>query len=66
MGKKLGNPLCNSSTVRDSDDTEGVDKTRIGQMPPMVYTYRAQLRAIHVHQHHDGLPLGKPPKDLKP
>jgi len=30
MGKQLGNPWCNSSTVHDGDDTEGVDKTRVG------------------------------------
>lgn len=53
MGKQLGNPLCNSSAVCDGDDTEGVDKTRVGGMPPVLCSHRAQLREIHVHQHQD-------------
>lgn len=50
-GRQLSNPLCNSFSVCDGGDTEGGDKTRTGQMPSMLCTHRAQLRAVHVHHH---------------
>lgn len=37
-GRQLGNPLCNSFTACDGGDTEGVDKTRTGQIPSMMST----------------------------
>lgn len=62
-GRQLSNPLCNSFSVCDGGDTEGVDKTRTGQMPSMLCTHRAQLRAVHMHQHWGA--FFKPPKGLK-